>query len=71
MVSRPEITFFLVNAGGHLSFLPVQNPAWDLSLRLPDYEPGRPFGFRGRIVYKVWAGPEDILARYRRFTEHL
>lgn len=70
MASRPEVTFFLVNAGGHLSFLPVQNPAWDLSLRLPDYEPGRPFGFRGRIVYKTWAGPDDILARYRQFVEH-
>lgn len=71
MVSRPEVTFFLVNAGGHLSFLPVQNPAWDLSFKLPDYEPGRPFGFHGRIIYKAWEGPEDILTRYRQFKEHL
>jgi len=70
MVSRPEVAFFLVNAGGHLSFLPVQNPAWDLSFQLPDYEPDRPFGFRGRIVYKAWEGPEDVLARYRQFKEH-
>ena len=53
-----------------LRIFPVQDPAWDLPFRMPDYEPGRPFGFRGRIVNKAWAGLEDILACYRQFTEH-
>ena len=66
MVSGPEVGFFVVNAGGHRSYFPVQNPAWDLEFKLPDYEPGKPFGFRGRLLYKNWAGPEEILERYKQ-----
>jgi len=64
MVSRPEVQFFLINAGGHRSFLPVQNPAWDFSFRLADYNVREPFGFKGRIIYKRWKDSDEILRRY-------
>jgi hypothetical protein len=64
MVSRPEVQFFLVNAGGHRPFFPVQNPAWDFALELEDYKVGEPFGFKGRIIYKPWISSEDITERY-------
>jgi len=69
MASRPEVKFFLVNAGGHRPYLPVQNPAWDFSFSLPDYKAGQAFGFRGRIIYKLWRGPGEITARYREWKE--
>jgi hypothetical protein len=69
MASRPEVKFFLVNAGGHRSYLPVQNPAWDLSFSLPDYPAGQAFGFTGRIIYKPWGGADEITARYRQWKE--
>jgi hypothetical protein len=64
MVSRPEVHFFLVNAGGHRAFLPVQNPAWDFAFQLEDYPVHEPFGFQGRIIYKLWKDQEEILDRY-------
>jgi hypothetical protein len=67
MASRPEVSFFLVNAGGHRAYSPVQNPAWDFSFRLPDYQPGQAFGFRGRIIYKPWRGAGEITARYHQW----
>lgn len=69
MASRPEVKFFLVNAGGHRPYLPVQNPAWDFSFSLPDYTAGQAFGFRGRIIYKSWRGSDEITARYREWKE--
>ena len=67
MVSRPEVRFYLINAGGHRSYYPVQNPAWDFALELPDYEVGRPFGFKGRLLYKGWDGAGEIAVRYRQW----
>lgn len=69
MASRPEVKFFLVNAGGHRAYLPVQNPAWDLSFSLPDYHAGQSFGFTGRIIYKEWRGADEMTARYRQWIE--
>jgi hypothetical protein len=67
MLDRPEGRFFLVNAGGHVPYLPIQNPAWDFSLTLPDYEPEEPIRLQGRLVYKEWAGPEEVIERYHRW----
>jgi len=71
MVSDPRVEFFLVNAGGHIAYLPVQNPAWDFSLTVPDYEPGRPVGFRGRILYKTWEGEKEITRRYHAWRREV
>ena len=67
MVDRKEVQFFLVNTGGHVAQLPVQNPAWDFSLRVEDYEPGKPFGFRGRLIYTDWVDEDGITARCRQW----
>ncbi|MEW5978983.1 MAG: hypothetical protein AB1898_24580 [Acidobacteriota bacterium] len=64
MVNRPEVSFFVVNAGGHRSFLPVQNPAWDFSFQLPDYNRGEAFGYRGRLLYRPWTHHVEITERY-------
>jgi hypothetical protein len=68
MASRPEVNFFVMSAGGHRAYYPVQNPAWDLEFKLPDYEPDKPFGFRGRLIYKNSASAEEILARYKKWA---
>jgi len=71
MTSRPEVKFFLVNAGGHRPYLPVQNPAWDFSFNLPDYNPGQAFGFRGRIIYKTWRRADEITGRFQQWKKSL
>lgn len=71
MVDRPEVEFFVVNTGGHLPFSPIQNPAWDFSLSLSDYERGRPFGFRGRLIYKNWVSADEIVAGYKAWKSEL
>lgn len=65
---RPEVRFFVINGGGHLGFLPVQNPAWDFEFRLPDYEPGEAFGFRGRLVYAPWQGFAEVNRRVAEWS---
>ena len=67
MLDRPEAFFFVVNAGGHSRYFPVQNPAWNLELKLQHYEVGRPFGLRGRLFYKQWTGTDEIMQRYRKW----
>jgi hypothetical protein len=67
MVSRPDVRFYLVNAGGHRSYFPVQNPAWDFQWKLPDYDVGKPFGFKGRLIYQAWTSTDDVVSRYHQW----
>ena len=67
MVDRPDVQFFLVNTGGHAAHLPVQNPAWDFSWKVADYEPGQPIGFRGRLIYTRFKSDDDVTARCRQW----
>jgi len=69
MFNDPRVTFFVVNAGGHLSFSPVQNPAWDFRWVLDDYPLGEPVGFDGRLVYTRFESQEAVVARYREWLE--
>jgi hypothetical protein len=69
MASRPEVTFFVVNAGGHRFYSPVPHPAWDFRFTLPDYEVGKPFGFQGRLIYKVWDSPAEVVKRYKQWKQ--
>ena len=69
MFSDPSVRLFVVNAGGHLSFSPVQNPAWDFEWIVEDYPLHEPIGFRGRLVYTRFEGQGDVLARYEQWVD--
>lgn len=43
------------------------NPAWDFQFFAPDAKPGREYGFKMRLVYKPWAGRDDVLSEVRRY----
>jgi len=43
------------------------NPAWDFQYLMDDYEVGRGYGFRMRLVCKPWKGRADVLAEARAF----
>ncbi len=68
MFDDPTVKFFVVNAGGHLSTSPVQNPAWDFEWTLEDYPLDTPVGFKGRLIYAKFEGAEQILRRYREWS---
>ena len=36
------------------------NPAWDFQLIVPDFEVGKDYSFQARIMYKVFAGEDDV-----------
>ena len=71
MFDDPRIRFFVVNAGGHMPYSTVQNPAWDFEWVIEDYPLDEPVGFRGRLVYAPLTGPDEILARYDAWVEGL
>ncbi|MGI6459374.1 MAG: hypothetical protein ACOX5J_04640 [Candidatus Hydrogenedentales bacterium] len=41
------------------------HPAWDFQLIVPDVVAGQEYGLRMRLVYKPWAGRDDVLAEVR------
>jgi hypothetical protein len=43
------------------------NPAWDFQFVVPDYEIGKEYGLRMRLVCKPWAGRADVLVEVKRF----
>jgi hypothetical protein len=67
MFDDPRVKFFVVNAGGHLPTSTVQNPAWDLSWEVEDYEPGEPVGFNGRLIYTDYEGGSQVMDRYEQW----
>ena len=45
------------------------NPAWDFQLIVPEYQVGTEYTLDMRLVYKPWAGRDDVLAEVRRYLE--
>jgi len=43
------------------------NPAWDFQFFAPDAQAGKEYGFKMRLVYKPWAGRDDVLEEVRRY----
>jgi len=39
-------------------------PAWDFQFIVPDFEVGRIYSFEARIMYKVFAGADDVLGEF-------
>lgn len=42
-------------------------PAWDFQYVIHQVEAGRPYGFKGRLIWKKFVSPEDCLEEYRRW----
>jgi len=45
------------------------NPAWDFQFIIPGYRVDERYGFSARIVYKRFAGREDVLTEYRKWRD--
>jgi len=66
------LRFYCSPSGGGGSLLPGQRcPAWDFQWLIPpaDYEVGREYELRMRMVYKRFMSNDDVLEEYRRFQE--
>ncbi len=59
------------SGGGNTPDNTDTNPAWDFQLVIPDYEPLKTYSLRMRVVFKKWAGPEDVLREADRFYKAL
>ena len=68
MFSDPTVHPFVVDCGGHLAFIPVQNPAWDFDWKAEDYPLNTPIGFDGRIIYTGFENSEQVLERYQEWV---
>lgn len=68
MFSDPAVRLFVVNAGGHLFFSPVQNPAWDFEWVVEDYPLHRPVGFDGKLIYTHFESHDQVLDRYQQWV---
>lgn len=64
MFSDPTVCFFVVNAGGHMSYSSVQNPAWDFEYAIENYPLNQPIGFDGRLIYSNFEGEDQVLEHY-------
>ncbi|MFH1071070.1 MAG: hypothetical protein V1794_15735 [Candidatus Glassbacteria bacterium] len=68
------LRFFLSPIGGGPSLIPgLTSPAWDFEWIIPkkDYEVGRTYKFRCRIIYKPYEGDEDVLKEVRKTQAEL
>lgn len=55
------------SGGGHTPRGDDTNPAWDFQLIVPDYEVGREYGLRARLVCKPWVDRADVLREAAAF----
>lgn len=42
-------------------------PAWDFQYILPDFEVGKPYSFKTRVLYKEWVSQRDIEQEYEKW----
>ena len=72
---RPKwLRFFCSPTGGGSSLIPGKTcPAWDFEWIIPesDYEVGKEYAFRVRLIYKPFVSDEDVLAEYRKAQSEL
>ncbi len=68
------LRFFCSPSGGGGSLLPDRScPAWDFEWIIPgsDYEVGREYDLRVRLVYKKFISDDDVLQEYQKAREML
>jgi len=44
-----------------------ENPAWDFQFLVRDFRTNQPYGYRARLVYRPFIGPDDVLDEFRRW----
>ena len=47
----------------------VRRPAWDFQYVIHRVETGKPYGFRGRLVWKKFVSEDDCLQEYQKWSE--
>ncbi|MBI3119585.1 MAG: hypothetical protein HYZ00_12900 [Candidatus Hydrogenedentes bacterium] len=55
------------SGGGNTEDKSDTNPAWDFQLIVPDYEIGKEYGLKMRLVCKPWVDREDVLNEVRKY----
>ena len=45
------------------------NPAWDFQFIIPDYEVGKEYSYKCRLIYKEFISPEDISEEFKQWQE--
>ena len=62
------LRFFCSPTGGGTSLIPDRScPAWDFEWVIPesDYEVGKEYRFRMRLIYKRYVSDDDVLREFR------
>jgi hypothetical protein len=49
----------------------IKRPAWDFQYVIHSVQQDRPYGFRGRLVWKKFVSPEDCLREYETWAQGL
>ena len=57
------------SGGGRTASGDATNPAWDFQLIVPDYKVGETYRLRMRLVFKPWAGRDDVLREVRKYRD--
>lgn len=57
------------SGGGRTADNTAKNPAWDFQLLVPNYQVDQTYSLDVRLVYKPWAGREDVLEEVRRYLQ--
>ena len=68
------LRFFLSPSGAGASLIPGKtSPAWDFEYIIPekDYEVGKEYTLRLRLIYKKYEGDEDVLKEVRKTQDEL
>ncbi len=69
MFERTEgLRFAMSPTGGGRNEDGTTNPAWDWQWIIFDPVIGRTYGYKARAVYKPWAGRDDVVAEYERWS---
>jgi hypothetical protein len=55
------------SGGGETADGSDTNPAWDWQFIIPDYEVGREYGYRARVVFKPFGGRGEIKALWEKW----
>ena len=68
---RDLLPYMSPTGGGYSKEFDRSNPAWDYRYWLRELTPGQEVIIRTRVVYKLWAGAQDVLQEYDSWHKDL